>query len=260
MGLRISSYHIGAHTPSLPRVQTDSGLDAAEITPPSATTGNREVTISTLAQRLSEATLRADSRDASLDRQALARKARALANQIMGTPWRSNRPEHDAEAPKSDAPQSAASAKQATAFAHGLAENPFKGMTRHQLLIIAYDEGGAFTVNERHAAWQEAFDQEETWRRQAIARSGPEYATTGKHTRFFVECIEHYQGLPAIEQAQYPVTYVSSLRHAIATERPTQPQGSQFVTLLELLLRHGLARNRRLAALAMRATPSTASS
>ncbi|MFP3449799.1 hypothetical protein SB765_33250, partial [Pseudomonas sp. SIMBA_067] len=38
---------------------------------------------------------------------------------------------------------------------NGVDSNPFKGLVREQLSLIAHDEGGSFTINERRAAWEE---------------------------------------------------------------------------------------------------------
>ncbi|WP_323636766.1 hypothetical protein [Pectobacterium polaris] len=58
--------------------------------------------------------------------------------------------------------------------------NPFRGMPREQLALIAYDESGDFTVNERRAAWLESYDQEQQWKRAAIAKMDEEYNRTGQ--------------------------------------------------------------------------------
>ncbi|RFD30776.1 hypothetical protein CER19_07705 [Pseudomonas sp. GL93] len=63
--------------------------------------------------------------------------------------------QHDAEVPDTHVLELLERAKQATAFANGLASNPFRGLSVDQLTLIARDESGTFTVNERRAAWQE---------------------------------------------------------------------------------------------------------
>lgn len=200
-------------SPSLPVSTDDTACSAAVI--PAASEAS---TVSTLARQLSEAAARAEARDAGLDRNALGEVAKARLNEILGDSYFFNKAKHDAELPNSDDPELLARAKEATDFVNGriygsrTGTNPFAGMSRDQLALIAYDDSGAFTVNERLAAFYEAHEQEEAWRRMVLAKSDIEYNSTGKLTGFFMEVLEHYEGLPAIEQAQYPDTYMSQLQ------------------------------------------------
>lgn len=54
--------------------------------------------------------------------------------------------------PNTDDLELLARAKQATSLVNGSGSNPFKGMSRDQLALIAYDDSGTFTVNEQRAA------------------------------------------------------------------------------------------------------------
>ncbi|MHA6908483.1 hypothetical protein ACQUJS_08610 [Ralstonia pseudosolanacearum] len=104
-----------------------------------------------------------------------------------------------------------------------------RGRSRDQLGLIAYDDSGTFTVNERRAAWSDAYDQEEAWRRQVIAQGEPEYQAAGKQNDFFAALLKPYQGLPAIEQAQYPSSYASQLQAWIRLDfnfRTHRPEGA----------------------------------
>jgi len=80
---------------------------------------------------------------------------------------------------------------------------------------IIYDDSGTYTVNERHAAWRESYDQEEAWREKVAAQAMAEYNSTGKLTNFFKSVLDHFKELPAIEQAQYPKDYASDLQSKI---------------------------------------------
>lgn len=97
-------------------------------------------TLSTLARQLSEAAERAEARDTrKVTRDTLAAEA-YLANKAQSD---------------SEGAALLARARQATGFIDGADSNPFKGLARDQLNLIARDEGGSFTINERRAAWKE---------------------------------------------------------------------------------------------------------
>ncbi|WP_312481234.1 hypothetical protein [Stutzerimonas nitrititolerans] len=180
-----------------------------------AASSNGTTNVSNLARQLGEAAAHAEARDANLSRKELGQKATAQLDQITGYDYYLNQERHDAEVPDTDDPELLARAKQATNFVNGSGSNPFKGMSRDQLALIAYDDSGTFTVNERRAAWQEAYDQEEAWRQKVVAQAMDEYNRTGKMTNFFKEVLAYYNGLPAIEQAQYPDDYASRLQELI---------------------------------------------
>ncbi|AOR64702.1 hypothetical protein [Pectobacterium wasabiae] len=165
--------------------------------------------ISTLARQLSDAAIRAEARDATSDRSTLAAKAKSANNEILGENYANNKKAHDAEIPDSDDPERLARAKQATAYNNRQGSNPFRGLSREQLALITYDNSGTFTVNERRAAWSEAYDQEEVWRTMAIAQSKMEWNRGEfKQTEFFKMVLAHHESLPLIEQAQAPEGYV----------------------------------------------------
>ncbi len=201
-------------SPSQP-VGTDDTTRSVAVIPAASDAS----TVSTLARQLSEAAARAEARDAGLDYKALGEAAKVLLNQISGVSYTLNKARHDAELPNSDDPELLERARHATDFVNSrypgssiVGKNPFAGMSRDQLALIAYDDSGAFTVNERRAALCESLDQEYEWRRMVLAKGDAEYNSTGKLTSFFTEVLEHYESLPAIEQAQYPGNYVSQLQ------------------------------------------------
>ncbi|WP_232444958.1 hypothetical protein [Burkholderia ubonensis] len=206
---------------------------------------------------------RAQARNGTLGRKELGARAETIVDEIAGETWAANRARHDAERPKSDDPQALALARQATDFSHGIGANPFKGMSREQLAAIAYDDSGKFTVNERHAAWHEAYDQEQAWRVRVIAQGDLEYQGTGKQNGFFAEVLKHYKGLPAIEQAQYPDNYASKLQYWISLDfnfhaNQVEGGGTSYKSVVETLLEQGPhARNgAMIAASATRDTPA----
>lgn len=115
-------------------------IDAAGAFTGAATESN----VSILSRQLSEAAARAETRGAG------------HLDSISGDGYFMGKAQHDAEVPKTDSLELISRAKQATDFLNGSDSNPFKGLSLDQLSLIARDEGGPFTLNERRAAWGEA--------------------------------------------------------------------------------------------------------
>tara|TARA_R110002012_G_scaffold995_5_gene4157 strand:+ start:230 stop:1012 length:783 start_codon:yes stop_codon:yes gene_type:complete len=213
---------IGQSTPATSQTTSGNrtqGVSAAEVeqgknTAPSSSSSKPSSQLSTLAQQLSDSALRAEERDASLDRKALGQKAEALLQPITRD-FHLHRAKYDAEVPSTDDPELLERAKQATSFANGRGSNPFSGLSQDQLALIIYDDSGTFTANERHAAWQEDYDQRQVWKQSVVARGKLEYEQTGKMTEFFKEVLGNYNELPPIVQAQYPDFYAPRLEHLI---------------------------------------------
>lgn len=103
-------------------------------------------TVSILANQLSGAATRAEARTEQGSTELLA--------PITGEQYFANKARHDAEVPTTNNSEHLARARQATAYINGADSNPFKGLARDQLSLIARDDGGPFTINERRAAWQ----------------------------------------------------------------------------------------------------------
>ncbi|MBT2773914.1 hypothetical protein J7J47_16950 [Halomonas sp. ISL-60] len=213
---------IGSPTPSAS--QTTSGNRTQDVsakgtaqgdnTAPSSGSQKPSSQLSTLAQQLSDSALRAEERDASLDRKALGQKADALLQPITRD-FHLHRAKYDAEVPNTDDPELLERAKQATSFVNGKGSNPFSGLSQDQLALIIYDDSGTFTTNERKAAWKEEYAQDQVWRQAVVARGKLEYSQTGKMTNFFKEVLGNYNDLPPIMQAQYPDFYAPRLEHLI---------------------------------------------
>lgn len=200
---------------SRPQDVSTKGTEQGENATPTSSSSKPSSQLSTLAQQLSDSALRAEERDASLDRKALGQKADALLSQITGQGYHNNRARYDAEVPNTDNPELLERAKQATSFVNGRGSNPFSGLSQDQLALVIYDDSGTFTANERRAAWQEEYSQETTRRLAVIARGKMEYEQTGKMTEFFKEVLGNYNDLPPIMQAQYPDFYAPRLEHLI---------------------------------------------
>ncbi|WP_322617462.1 hypothetical protein [Pseudomonas sp. BIC9C] len=168
-------------------------------------------TVSTLASQLSEASVRAQARDARLTRTELGSMARNTFNELESANYTANKSKYDSEVPDSDNSTLLARAKSATQYTNGLGKNPFSGMPMDQLALITYDDSGTFTVNERRAALEESAKQEFAWRQRVVAEAEYEYNSTGKLTKFFQSVLDHYKGLPPVVQAQYPNDYETKL-------------------------------------------------
>ncbi len=224
-----------------------SAVEQTSDTSPNQGASSGTQTISTLARQLAASASRAEERDRTLTRSELADKAKSILNQTVGDAYYANKARHDSEVPKTGDPELLARAKQATAFVNDAArgrttiKNPFLGLSREQLSSIIYDDSGTYTVNERHAAWRESYDQEEAWREKVCAQAMDEYNRTGKLTNFFREGLEHYKNLPAIEQAQYPKDYASDLQSKIDLDfnyrtHKAEGKGEDPKSLIEMLL------------------------
>lgn len=197
------------------RASSDASASAAD------SQDSDEPTISTLARQLAASAVRAEERDRTLSRAQLADHAKAFSKELT-TDWSPTvRAKLDAEIPKTSDPELLARAKQATEFLAGMRHegngrnNPFAGLSREQLANITYDDSGAYTFNERTAAFAETQKQEYEWAVKVVAKSTNEYNSTGKLTNFFRAGLEHYKVLPLIEQAQYPEDYASDLESKI---------------------------------------------
>lgn len=176
------------------------------------------VVFSSLAQQLSNSASRADTEYAGLSKKELGAKAAWLLKQINGTIYDANLALNNAEKPDSSDPDRLTRAADATKFVNGNGKNPFAGLSRDQLALITYDDSGLYTTNERRAAWEESYDQEYAWRKEAVAKAMAEYNSSGKLTDFFGDVLDHFKTLPAIEQAQYPENYEAKLQKLIGLD------------------------------------------
>ena len=173
-----------------------------------------DVVISTLAGRLSAASAATSATIRGFDHAALGVWVNDNTDDIL-YPLDA---EHKAAARQVPQPNDAAAAKSAaaaTAFVDRKGPNPFAGLSREQLSAISNDDSGTFTINERRAAFTQAYQEEEAWRTQVVAQAMQEYNTTGKMTKFFKSVLAHFNTLPQLEQSQYPANYASDLEGKI---------------------------------------------
>ncbi|NIE76390.1 hypothetical protein F3J45_18305 [Pantoea sp. Ap-967] len=163
-----------------------------------------EQQISNLARQLAAAVERAAVRDAKLSRSELAALASKINDKLSGGSYAFSKTSYDAFLPDTDDAELLERARQATAFANGKGANPFAGLSTDQLSLIAYDEGGDFTVNERRAASFELSGQRAAWSVYIVQKMDIERQQSGRTDQGIHEIIDYYRALPAIEEAQIP--------------------------------------------------------
>lgn len=187
--------------------------------------GKTTTTISNLASQLAYSASVSDQTFSTMSDKELGNTGAKILATMLGNQSAAEKTKADNEIPDTTDPALLARAKQATAFLNGIIVgsgkgssteiNPFAGLSPDQLSTITYDQSGTFTVNERRAAAYESAKQESQWRSVVVPKAAAEYNSTGKLTDFFSEVLAHFEGLPKIEQAQYPKNYASDLREKI---------------------------------------------
>jgi hypothetical protein len=206
---------------------------SAELSPPK---------ISTLARQLSECAERAVVRDKALSREALGNLAIRLSGQSTSGRYAGSNISEMLIRSSADDPALLQRDHQAvlynvnSTFGDKSLPNPFRGLSREDMVLIAYDESDTFTVNERYAAFQGAYQLEQNFR-EAHCRRGSEGAFNQHPFLCYAELLTHYRSLPLIEQAQYPEDYEARLEtwmlEAWAEKPPTDSR--EFQTLFEIL-------------------------
>ncbi|WP_282368703.1 hypothetical protein [Pseudomonas sp. PS02290] len=176
-----------------------------------ATTATDKATFSTLAAQLNESAARAQKRDAVMTQTELGQYGRNRINEFLIEGRTVNSGTRAMEVPKTNDPELLDRAREASAFVTRTlagdknAKSPFENLSREQLNLIAFDDSGAFTLNERRAAWQGVQKMDEDWRNVVINEGVIEQARTGKATRFYNDALSYLKSLPAIERAvSYP--------------------------------------------------------
>jgi hypothetical protein len=203
-----------------------------------AATGESETSssVSLLARQLSEAAARAAVRDASLSPARLAAKARSL-EEMLTTYNNTGAYKYSSDKPQTDDPELVARAQQASDYIHRRGTNPFAGLSRDQLVLIMYDEGDAFTTDERFAALEEYGRQRCLWSQQVCAQGQAEMASTGTYVNFFKACIAEYQAGSPIEQATYPANYAALRQRWIDYWESGHGSGDMARDFFEVMLR-----------------------
>jgi hypothetical protein len=228
MVANISTFIVGA--PALCRVSNSvSELRNTEATKPVVTGLTSGLTLSALSRQLADSAVRAEHRDSTLSRKQLAELAGQLNEQISGDSYFANKTKHDNEVPNTSDPELLARAKSATDFVNlptkwdQTVKNPFAGLSSDQLTLIAYDDSGSYTVNERRAASYGAYRIEQDWKKKVCDMMMDEYSRTGEAEtpKVLAELLSHYRTLPRIEQAQHPEGYEACLQSKLGPDALT---------------------------------------
>lgn len=174
-----------------------------------------DVVISTLAGRLSAASAATSATIRGYDHAALGAWVNDNTTDILYPLDAEHKAAAARQVPQPNDAAAAKSAAAATDYVDRKGPNPFAGLSREQLSAISNDDSGTFTINERRAAFMQAYQEEEAWRTQVVAQAMQEYNTTGKMTNFFKSVLAHFKTLPQLEQSQYPANYASDLEDKI---------------------------------------------
>src|SRR5471032_245230 len=152
------AYASGRLTP-MPRADSANATPKADdAVAPAAPAGTPEVAISSLAGRLARAASAFGSSTAGLNRSGLADKVLANIRAVLYPLDDEHKAAAALQAPEPNDASSAASAAAATAFVDDSSRpNPFAGLSRDQLATISSDESGTFTINEKRAAFMQAY-------------------------------------------------------------------------------------------------------
>jgi len=183
-------------------------------------------TVSVLGRQLSDSAERASQRELAMSRDELAAYAAKQKSRFLFEGYTAAKARHDLETPQTDDPELLNRARQATEYVNRSsagdtnAKSPFAGLSRDQLILIAYDDQGGYTINERQAAWRGSAQMEYKWAQGAIARAQLESSATGKQPVFMREVLNYYKALPMIEKVQdrYPWNYEAEMEAKIAEE------------------------------------------
>lgn len=242
------------NTPALASCHRVVGVPEAEFDKPAIKSGapsqaqgtSDTCSVSTLAKQLAESAVRAEAREKEMSPAQLRAYAMRMLDQvsICGPEGMAQRA---AEVPDTDDPELLERARQATSYLFSAcrgdttAKNPFAGLTREQVTLIAYDDAGPYTKNERKAAISLGREMEEQWRAGLSARSDEESRLFGTRIGFHTECLRHHKSLPLIEQVKYGgLEYEAQLARWIAEEVQGLEPDDRLLTLFEVLARIGL--------------------
>ena len=205
--------------------ETTAGSEVVKE-PDSSRVQTDNANLSLLARQLSESALRSSKREQELSRDELAAYAKKQINNFALDGYTFGKSRHDVEEPDTDDAEHLTRARQATEYVNQTingsryAKNPFAGLSQDQLALIAYDDSGGYTINERRAAWSESERIKSEWEKGVVTRCQLESAQTGRVPVFLTEVLNFYRGLPKIEQVQdcYPGDYEAELLEKIRVE------------------------------------------
>lgn len=209
-----------------------------------------KASFSTLASQLNESAARAAKRDAGMTFEELGQYGRNRIKEFTQETPKANSGTRAMEVPKTNDPELLDRARAASAYVTRTlagdknAISPFEKLSREQLNHIAYDDSGAFTLNERRAAWQGVQKMDDAWRKVAIPQGDLEQIRTGKASKFYSEALSYFKSLPAIEKAvDYPKDAQAILESRIKDDKTlpsfpglvSRPRGDRQFTLYDVL-------------------------
>jgi hypothetical protein len=188
-----------------------------------------KASFSPLARQLNESTARAAKRDAEMSHAELGKYAKGRVDEFLQETPKANSFTRAMEVPNTRDPELLDRARKASEFVSRTiagdrhATSPFDNLSREQLNVIAYDDSGMFTQNERRAAWHGVQKMDDAWHKTAIPEGNLEQIRTGKARKFYREALSYYQSLPAVEKAvNYPKDAEAKLNARIKND-PTLP-------------------------------------
>lgn len=209
-----------------------------------------KASFSTLASQLNESAARAARRDTGMTFEELGQYGRNQIKEFTQETPKANSGTRAMEVPNTSDPELLDRARAASAYVTRTlagdknAISPFEKLSREQLNHIAYDDSGAFTLNERRAAWQGVQKMDDAWRKVAIPQGDLEQIRTGKASKFYSEALSYFKSLPAIEKAvDYPKDAQAILESRIKDDKTlpsfpglvSRPRGDRQFTLYDVL-------------------------
>ncbi|NID14825.1 hypothetical protein [Luteibacter yeojuensis] len=212
--------------PAPKSASTCSADVAAKVSQEPVSTGEEYSKISTWSKALSTAFARADERDRKSTRTELRTLIERIDHRVFEGNWSNDWEGLAAELPKPADDERIELSRNVTAFmarfnaVSGLGnsirnENPYFGLERDALLVIQYDESGAFTTNERRAALIESNRQYAEWAEEICKRLARARADRESLLPIYGDLLNYYEVLPSIEMASLPDNYMERLRSLI---------------------------------------------
>ncbi|WP_268799220.1 hypothetical protein [Pseudomonas huanghezhanensis] len=243
--------NISASALSAPRRLTEAEADTSTQNRADKTTAvvdkSDNAAFSTFARQLGGSAMRAELREKTMSYEELNAFALQQVDKFSGNNKELNDASRAREIPVNDDHESVSRARNATDYITRLvagdtgARNPFERLSRDELTLIAYDDKGNFTLNERRAAYEGIGDLEQRWRQETVERGNAEQARIGRSPQFFADVLDHYKSLPAIEKAlSYPKATVAVLEDRIYNEHfgpgmPEREVARRTINLYEVL-------------------------
>lgn len=120
------------------------------------------------------------------------------------------------EVPKPPTPERVERAQATNDFLKGKGANPFAGLTHEKLAAIQFDDSGAYTVNERRAAFSELATRRTNFWAPVISQA----QVSGDSRGLYEAALSYYDQLTPMERAldHYPPSYKATVAVALKDE------------------------------------------